>query len=115
MATCGAGLLTKIQMQRRTSQAWHELIEAWQTSNLTQKEFCAQQFIAYSGFHYWFKKFRERKLLHNTSPGFVPVKITSNTAVENNGSPQIELVLPDGKRVKFYEVIDVEFLRALLS
>ena len=102
-------------MQRRTSQAWRSLIESWKNSNLTQKEFCAQQSIAYSAFHYWFRKVREQELLPGVGPGFFPVKITSNTQVKNNGSVRIELALPDGRRVKFYDGVDVQFLRSLLS
>ncbi len=102
-------------MQRRTSQAWRELIVSWQGSDLTQKEFCAQQSIAYSGFHYWFKKFRDEKSLSGAGAGFAPVKITSNTPVKQIGSVPIELVLPDGRRVNFYEGVDVQFLRALLG
>jgi len=101
-------------MQRRTSEAWHELIEAWQASDLTQKEFCAQQSIAYSGFHYWFKKFRQNKSLPNTPSGFIPVKVTSSGSGNNHSAP-IELILPDGRRVNFYEGVDAQFLRALLA
>lgn len=99
-------------MQRRTSDAWRELIEAWQSSNLTQKEFCAQQSIAYSGFHYWFKKFREEESLSASNSGFSPVKIAAKP--ECNRLTRLELVLPDGRSVKFYEGVDVQFLRALL-
>ena len=102
-------------MQRRTSQAWRELIQGWQTSDLRQKEFCAQHSIAYSAFHYWFKKIREQESLSGVSTGFVPVKITSNTPVEDNGSVRIELALPDGRCVRFYGGVDVQFLRSLLS
>lgn len=102
-------------MQRRSSETWLSLIQAWQNSNLTQKEFCAQQSIAYSAFHYWFKKFREQESLSGVSTGFVPVKITSNTPVEDNGSVRIELALPDGRCVRFYGGVDVQFLRSLLS
>ena len=101
-------------MQRRTSEAWRELIEKWQTSDLTQKEFCGQQSIAYSGFHYWFKKFREEKSLPNSDSGFIPVKVTSSVS-KNNRRSSIELVMPDGRRVNFHEGVEVEFLRALLS
>jgi hypothetical protein len=102
-------------MQRRTSQSWRELIEAWQTSDLTQKQFCAQQSIAYSGFHYWFKKFREEKSPAGRPSGFVPVKIASNKAMENNSAMRIELALPNGKSVKFYGSVDEQLLRSLLS
>lgn len=102
-------------MQRRTSQAWRELIEAWQTSGQTQKEFCAQHSIAYSGFHYWFKKFRQDMSLPNSRSGFIPVKITPSGSGNNHHSAPIELVLPDGRRVNFHEGVDVQFLRALLA
>lgn len=101
-------------MQRRTSEAWRELIEAWQTSALTQKEFCAQQSIAYSGFHYWFKKFRQAKSLPHARSGFMSVKVTSSGSGNNYSAP-IELILPDGRRVNFHEGVDAQFLRALLT
>lgn len=102
-------------MQRRTSEAWRELIQSWQASDLTQKQFCAQHSIAYSAFHYWFKKFREEKTSPGIGPGFSPVTISSNKPAENHGSVLAELVLADGRRVYFYQGIDVQFLRDLLS
>jgi hypothetical protein len=101
-------------MQRKTSQDWLSLIEAWKASDLTQKEFCSQHTIAYSGFHYWFKKFREDKSLSSPGSAFIPVKITSPGSTH---IPQatIELVMPDGRRVNFHQGVEVEFLRALLS
>jgi hypothetical protein len=101
-------------MQRKTSQAWRELIENWKASGLTQKAFCAQQSIAYSGFHYWFKKFREDKSLPTSGSGFVPVNVTS-PGLERNRISAIELVMPDGRRINFHDGVDVEFLRALLA
>ena len=102
-------------MQRRNAKAWHELIESWQTSDLTQKQFCAQQSIAYSAFHYWFKKFRAEQELPKTSSGFTTVKIRAKKPVENYGAVLVELLLTDGRRVNFYKGIDVHFLRDLLS
>lgn len=99
-------------MQRRSPEGWRELIEKWQTSDLTQKEFCSQHSIAYSGFHYWFKKFREENSLSNSDSGFIPVKVTAS---KGNRAVWIELVMPDGRRVTFHQGVDVEFLRALLS
>ena len=102
-------------MQRRTAKAWHELIQSWQVSELTQKQFYAQQSIAYSTFHYWFKKFRSEKGFPGLSPGFASIKVTPNTPVVNHGAVLVELVLSDGRRVNFYQGIDVQFLRDLLS
>jgi hypothetical protein len=100
-------------MQRRTSEAWRELIQSWQTSEMTQKQFCAQHSIAYSAFHYWFKKFRIAQ--PEGSTGFAPVKITENKPGGSSGQILLELVLVDGRRVNFFQGIDVQFLRDLLS
>ena len=102
-------------MQRRTTQAWRELIQSWQVSDLTQKQFCAQQSIAYSAFHYWFKKVRAEKPLAGISSGFVPVKIATNEPFGKQRSVLVEVVLTDGRRLNFYQGIDVQFLRDLLS
>ncbi len=101
-------------MARRSSEDWRGLIEKWQVSELTQKDFCNQESIAYSGFHYWFKKFREEKALPPSAGGFIPVNVTPSRS-EVNQPAAIELVMPDGRRVHFHEGVDVEFLRALLS
>jgi hypothetical protein len=101
-------------MQRRTSEDWRELIRSWQASSLPQKQFCAQHAIAYSAFHYWFKKFREEQTAPGPGRGFAAVTITSNK-LGGHGSVVAELVLADGRRVNFYQGIDVQFLRDLLS
>jgi hypothetical protein len=54
-------------MTKRNSQEWFSLIESWQSSNLTQKEFCVQRSVAYGAFHYWYKK--ARKEFNVTDPG----------------------------------------------
>lgn len=102
-------------MQRRTSEDWRELIQSWQTSDLTQKQFCAEHSIAYSAFHYWFKKFRKPEATPE-GVGFASVKVTGRrAATEGNGVVVAELVMPDGRRVNFFQGIDLQFLRDLLS
>jgi hypothetical protein len=108
-------VFNKNTMQKRTREAWRELIQSWKASDLTQKQFCAQHSIAYSAFHYWFKKFRQEGTATESGPGFASVTISSNNVVSNHGSVLAELVLPDGRRVSFYQGIDVQFLRDLLS
>jgi hypothetical protein len=101
-------------MQRRTSQDWLTLIESWRTSDLTQKEFCSQHSIAYSGFHYWFKKFKEDKSVSTPASTFIPVKIATSGS-KHIPPTAIELVMPDGRRVNFPQGVEVGFLRALLA
>ena len=33
-------------------------INSWQSSELSQKEWCRQQRITYHVFHYWYRKYR---------------------------------------------------------
>ena len=86
------------------------VIEAWRSSGLSQQSFCRTQGIAYSRFHYWYKKYRHVKN-GSGSPDFVPLQI------KNSASPLpiVELVLADGRRLNFYQAVDAAFLRSLLS
>ena len=85
------------------------MIESWKNSGQSQQDFCKVENLAYSVFHYWHKKYRGEQTA-TPSPAFVPVHIHSVHA----GSPVAELILPDGRRVNFYQAIDVSFLRSLL-
>lgn len=99
-------MTTKEQKQ----EAMFSLIESWQSSGQTQHEFCKAQGLAYSAFHYWYKKYRQRYQAGSPS-AFVPVRVKSSLP----GSLVAELILPDGKRLNFYQSIDAGLLRALLS
>ncbi len=87
-----------------------KVIEAWQASGLSQQSFCKSQGIAYSGFHYWYKKYRQVKGV-NVSSDFLPVAIKHTLS----NLPVVELILPDGRRLNFYQAVDVAFLQSLLS
>ena len=91
-------------------QAMFSKIESWKNSGQSQQDFCKTENLAYSVFHYWFKKYRGQEAT-STSPAFVPVHIKSM----QSGSPLAELIFPDGRRVNFYQSIDASFLRTLLS
>ena len=91
-------------------QAMFSMIETWKNSGQSQQEFCKAQSQVYSVFHYWYKKYRQEQGPAPTS-GFVPVHIQP----VRSGSPVAELIFPDGKRLNFYQAVEVSFLRALLS
>jgi hypothetical protein len=88
------------------------LIESWKASGQNQHEFCKANNLAYSGFHYWYKKYREGKA-SNGPTDFVPVHLGHPGA--GNGRPVSELAFPDGRRLSFYQPVEASFLRALLS
>jgi hypothetical protein len=78
--------------------------EQWKQSGLSQKKFCEQNSIAYHHFHYWYKRHRTRQA-SDSGGEFVPITV--------NAAPlqcSIELQLPDGKKVSFYQPIAVDYL-----
>lgn len=104
-------------MIRRSSQEWLSLIQSWQDSHLSRKEFCKQHGVALSAFQYWLGKARKDAAAvegDGHATGFVPVSVKGTSSVSNIRSVLLELVLPDGRRINFYEGVDVQFLRALL-
>jgi hypothetical protein len=58
------------------ANAWHEHINNWQASGLTQKAYCEQANVSYVQFGYWRQRLKERDHAQSVdSPlgGFVPV------------------------------------------
>jgi hypothetical protein len=104
-------------MIRRSSVEWVSLIENWRDSNLSRKEFCEQHTVALSAFQYWLGKVRRDggSVKDDGDTGFVPLSVKGSGSSLPIRSLHLELTLPDGRRLAFYERVDVEFLRALLS
>ena len=44
--------------QRRSRAEWEQLMAGYEAGDVTQREFCAQQGLAYSSFCYWRKQLR---------------------------------------------------------
>lgn len=87
-----------------------DLIEQWKQSGLAKKEFCVRHQIANATFHYWFKKYNQNDDSGETS--FVPIHIKE---LKSQDQPFAELVLPDGRKLTFYNALDASFLKSLLS
>jgi deoxyribodipyrimidine photolyase len=83
-----------------------QMIVNWQQSGLSQKEYCREHQIAYPVFHYWYKAWRKAQPM---APGtFTPVE------VEAPLQGHTELLLADGRRLIFHQVVDAAYLKALL-
>jgi len=89
------------------------LIESWKASGQSQHVFCKEQSIAYSNFHYWYKKYREQQ---QGAPreAFLPIRI-KKSMTPSSGSVVMELILENGLRLNFYQQVDASYLRSLLS
>ena len=89
------------------------MIENWKTSGQSQQLFCKENQIAYSNFHYWFKKYKAQHE-ESSREAFLPVQI-KKPLTSAPGPVVMELVLSNGHRLNFYQTVDVSYLRALLG
>jgi hypothetical protein len=85
-------------------------VEAWKTSGLTQIAYCREQGIIFSQFNYWVRKLCRSP---ESARGFVKIKLKTESAPLSNG-PVMELVLPGGARLNFYQPVDPDYLKRLL-
>jgi hypothetical protein len=97
--------------QSSIRQGRYNMITDWQQSGQTQKQYCEAQNIPYHVFHYWYKQYRAGQ---QSSPAL----LTGFTAVSlpaDGGSASAALVLPDGRRIIFYQPVSSDYLRALIG
>jgi hypothetical protein len=60
--------------QEKNREEWRNRLNEWKESGLTQVEYCRQNDFKISKFHYWRKRFSEKK---PTEPSIVQVPMTS--------------------------------------
>jgi transposase-like protein len=81
------------------------IIEEWQRSKVSQKQYCREHDIAYHIFHYWYRKYRDRQTT-STASGFVEIKRVP-------AGPFAEFSFPGGSRVIFHQPVSIEYLKGL--
>ena len=89
-----------------SNQTIVELILEQKKGQLTVKEFCADKGIKTGTFYYWLSKQRNSKQ-KPSRPAFLPVTIKEE--------PSEEKVFVEYKGLKFYQPVNVEFLKALID
>jgi hypothetical protein len=98
-------------MQRKEKEAvkqqMFDNIDRWQQSGLTQKAFCREVNLPYHVFHYWYRRYR---ITESKPAPFVKLRVSTPSI-----SSSMELLLPDGKRLLFYQAVSIDYLRALIS
>ena len=94
-------------------QKFFEDIIRWQQSGLSQKAWCEQNGIAYSSFHYWYRRFRNQQTdsKQSSGDGFVQLRVRDRPA----GTPWCELVFDNGKKLLFHQAVPVDLIRSLLD
>jgi hypothetical protein len=82
-------------------------IASWQTSDLSQKEWCRQQEMAYHVFHYY-RVYREEYPEPVNDNSFVRL------AIKEDVDAPCEVVFADGTKVVFRVPVSVQYLKNLL-
>lgn len=109
-----------------TKSKFQELHRRQQESGLTVKEFCSNEAIAPATFYYWKKKLRQRD--GNSHPDFIPLVVNSSPSItgQNNTTNHtshaqsgdtdalLELVYPNGTRLRIRKDLDLAQLRSLI-
>ena len=85
------------------------LISAWQQSGLSQRAYCGQHGVRYSLFHYWYKRYRDEQTAPAGQASFVSLDLQPSPSAAS-----VELLLPDGRRLVFYQGVSAEYLKALI-
>lgn len=66
------------------------MIEDWQSSGKSKKQYCLEKGINEAKFYYWYSKINDTE---GSPGGFIPIEKTSATR-------EIEVVYPNGVRLK---------------
>lgn len=98
-------------------KAMYNLINQWEDSGITKKEFCTQEGITYESFRYWSKKQKEEQasLVKESKPEntneFIPLTIKN----QSEKKEQPEIIYPNGVKIRLgSSVLDTEQLRPLI-
>ena len=105
---------------------WRGVLRAWETSGLSQKEFCRRKGHSFTSFHHWRQEIRRRDALRRRQerrglrhaqnppplPDFAPVRVISTPA---RPPWALEIALADGKAVRVAPEADPETLRKVLA
>ncbi len=84
------------------------LIRQWQSSGISQKDFCEKKDIAYATFHYWYRKFRDVDPPDQVLPSFVPLSMPATTL-----SSFCTVRLPQGVSIDFHAPVPPAYLNQL--
>ena len=90
----------KQKKTRRTASEWAQIISDYQTSGLTQRDYCEQHDVPYSSFTNWFAKLKKNKPVLSTEPTHPPlfVDVTAQTplAMATQSDWDVELAFLNG-------------------
>ena len=93
---------------RRSKQQIQDLLNVFEKSNLSVKDFCKEHSIHPANFHKWKTRYKPKSARKKNSSGFATLDIVS--------SPRIDLpgLFAEVKGIKIYQPVSASFLKELL-
>lgn len=98
-----------MQSREEVKDQMFDHIKQWTLSNLSQKDYCRQHGLTYHSFHYWYKRYKNNDQSTPVAP-FIKLQVQPQTL-----QPLVELLLADGKRILFHQLVSSDYLKALIS
>ncbi len=88
----------------KNKQAMYPLVKLWFESTVLKRDFCEKHDISYHCMNYWINKYRKENQPEASlsSRGFIPLAIKESLTRETCITPEIELDLPHGIRLRIY-------------
>lgn len=95
--------MTKAYVARRTQDQWKALVEQWEKSNKSAREFCDEQGLGYASFCQWRKRLKAIPRPASAEPeaSFIDLAALSSSV---NGGWHIVLSLGNGVELKLSQV-----------
>lgn len=78
----------------RTASEMRVMIEAWESSELTQREFAKQEGLSYTAFQYWRRRLKELDE-ESEPPAMVPLRIVEDGRAALECAERMEIRLGD--------------------
>ena len=103
-------------MTKQERENWQKemftLIEQWEKSGTSQKEFCTQHDLRSHVFYYWLSKYKRTR--STSRSGFVPVEISQGEG-KSKEQGEIHIQYPNGVMIILSESVNISRLRALIK
>lgn len=90
----------------KNRQKMYPLVEQWLKikHSMLKQDFCKQHRISYHSLNYWINRYNKEEQSEMVTPSgsFVPLTIKESLTRETGITPEIELDLPHGIRLRIY-------------
>ena len=111
--------MTKKEQNAKIARKMHQHVASWQAGKKTSREYCADNGLAVHKLYYWLNKIKKEQAgIDGTVTGFLRVRPpeVSCAAPSHYGTiaPSMEVNLPNGTRLVFYDAISKALLNLFL-